>query len=691
MDGARGFDRLFPWLYAVLYVAVALAVQLLWFPVGDLGTESDFYGDFVIAAQQLRAGEFSVLNYPFKGPLYSFALVGVHEIVSLFGGDWYRAGVVLNLLCAAGVLVVLYRILRRAFGRGVAVCATVGVSLAFEFFLHAHKATSDLLFLLLVYLALERLTRRGWTPGRLAAAGVLGGLAFLTRYNGLIVPLAGAVVVLLVDRDRTAWRRRWLGVATLAAAFLVTVAPWYAANCAETGRLLATRNLQNIFVQEFYETDAGTVAPADRPDSLPELVRRDPLRVAGRYLANVRDHLRLDLNNCFQVFGIALLILGAARLLLFPPRRRHLAFYALPLLYFLAMSAVYYQPRFAFSAWPGWFALAFTALAGDGVDRPARFLSAPLDRLRARLPRWTGPVALAAGAALVFAFQIADIVTAERFYHARRPLLVLDTAPLLAHLAGDDTDAVVLARKPHLAHYAGLRYLEYPHELTDARDFLALAVAGGVRFIVVSDIERGHFPGNLFLGELDRYAGVVRVHQGETATIYELAADLDPDAAGVNEVTRDLERRLEEARRAGDGVLTFQLSLLAAEARARDGDLPAAAAHLEAGLAAMPPDDSPDARRAVANAKLNLAQTWYRLDRPRDGVDLLAPALLEIAELLPPGRQATAHFCLAGLQEKLGRLDLARRHFQQAHDLYLAAGDDRHAADMRRRLEALDQ
>ncbi len=689
MDGARGFDRFFPWTYAAVYAAVALAVQLLWFPVGDLGTESDFYGDFVVAAQQLRDGEFSVLNYPFKGPVYSFALVGVHEVVALAGGDWYRSGVTLNLACAALFVVALYSLLLRSFNRRLAVCATVGVSLAFELFLHAHKATSDLLFLLLVYLALERLTKRGWTLGRLAVAGVLCGLAFLTRYNGLIVPLAGVVIVGLVDLDRVARRRRWLGVATLAAAFLVTVAPWYAANYAETGRLLATRNLQNIFVEEFYETEAGEVAPADRPDSLPELVLRDPLRVAGRYLANVRDHLRLDLNNCFQAFGIALLILGAARLLIYPSRRRHLAFLVLPLLYFLAMSAVYYQPRFAFAAWPGWFAMAFVALAGDGVDRPARLLAAPLDRLSARLPRRTGLVALSGAALLVFAFQIADIVTAERFYLARRPLSVLDTAPLLARLAADGTDAVVLARKPHLAHYAGLRYLEYPHELTDAREFLALAVTGGVRFIVYGDIERAHFPGNLFLGELDRYAGVERVHQDEVVTIYELTGDLDVDV--VNELTRDLERRLDEARRSGDGVLIFQLSVLAAESRARDGDLPAAAAHLASGLAAMPPADSPDARRAVANAKLNLAQTWYRLDRHQDGIDLLTPALPEIAEFLPPARQATANFCLAGLGEKLGRLDLARRHFQQAHDLYLAAGDDRLAADMRRRLEALNQ
>ncbi|MBU1071783.1 hypothetical protein KKG45_00900, partial [bacterium] len=130
-DGARRFDRYFPLIYAAVYAAVALAVQLAWFPVGDLGVETDFYGDLVIAAQRLWHGEFSVLNYPYKGPLTSFALVGVHAVVSLLGGDWYRSGVTLNLICAALFLILLYRLLLRTFNRRVAICATMGVSLAF--------------------------------------------------------------------------------------------------------------------------------------------------------------------------------------------------------------------------------------------------------------------------------------------------------------------------------------------------------------------------------------------------------------------------------------------------------------------------------------------------------------------------------------------------------------------------------
>ncbi len=685
------FDRHFPWLYAAFYMTAALAVQLAWFPVGDLGTESDFYGDFVLAAQKLAAGEFSVASYPFKGPVYSLALVAVHAPVALFGGDWYRAGVVLNLLCAGLAIVVLYRHLAPAFGRRTAVCAVIGTSLAFEFFLHAHKATSDLLFLLLAYLAIARIAAPGWTARRLALAGAVAGLAFLTRYNGLIVPAAGLVVVLLVNRDRRPWRARWLGSAALIAGFIAAIAPWYAINYAETGRLLATRNLQNIFVEELH--DGGDAVAAERPDSLLGIVARDPGRVVGRWLANVPDHLRRDLENSLNGHLTLLLILGVLRLLIFPPRRRHLAVLAFPLLYFLAMCAVYYQPRFAFAAWPGWFALGFAVLGGDGVDRaggPLRRYREKLAHVRERLPGRADLGALAIVGALVFGLQIVDLVKVEKEYRRRLPDFVLELAPELRRLAAGDPDAVVMARKPHLAHYAGLTYLQYPPELGDATDFLTFAAEHDARLVVVGPVERGHYPEALYLDELSRYAGVVRVHRDEAASIYRLDPGFEPGAQTTNEVMAERERRLAEARAAGDPVPVFQLAVLVAEAYVRDGDWETAALRLEEALAALPSSDHPEARLAIAAARVNLAQTYLKLERYAEGRDLLTPAMGELAAVLPAARRGDAHACLGRLLEHLGEMDGARRELRAAEAAYLEAGDAGRAENVRRHLGVLE-
>ena len=266
---------------------------------------------------------------------------------------------------------------------------------------------------------------------------------------------------------------------------------------------------------------------------------------------------------------------------------------------------------------------------------------------------------------------------------------MLDLAPQLKRLAGDDPDVFVMARKPHLAHYAGLEYMQYPHDLGGPDAFIGFAVEHDVRFIVYSEIERAHYPGSLFLAELERYAGVEQVYEDAMAVVYELGRGLTVDEAAVNTFTANLEHRLAVALERGDVELTFQLCVLISEASVRDGDWQTAATYLERAIAGMPRGASLEARKALANVKINLAQSYLKLMRHAEGVSLLEPVMSGIAALLPPDRQATAHACLARHQEHLGRLDLARRHLGLARDLYIAAGDMGHADDMRRHLETL--
>ena len=98
----KRFDHLFPLVYIILY-ALTISILFLSSPmIGDLGVESDFYSELVVSAQKLWQGDFAVENYPFKGPVFSFALVFAHT----FGGDWYTNTIVLNLICASLSLVV---------------------------------------------------------------------------------------------------------------------------------------------------------------------------------------------------------------------------------------------------------------------------------------------------------------------------------------------------------------------------------------------------------------------------------------------------------------------------------------------------------------------------------------------------------------------------------------------------------
>lgn len=530
------FDTLFPWLYAAVYVAAALTVQLLYFPLGDIGVESDFYAELVVSAQQLWAGEFSVLNYPYKGPFTSFVLVGVHAVVQLFGGDWYRSGIVLNLLCAAAILILTYRLLLRMYGRRVAICATIAGSLVYEFFMHAHKASSDLLFMLLCLVALVLIAHERWSWPCLILAAIASALAFLTRYNGLILPAATLAIWLLVNPGRWSWRRRLLTCAVYLLVFVAAIAPWYGINHAETGRWLATRNLQNIFVEEFYGGDQADGTPAARLTSLSQVIRHDPLHFVWWYLRNIPHHLWFDLRYSLNHATSLLLALGLLRLFFVPPTRRQAVLLTYATSYFLAMCTVYHQPRFSFPILPAYYAIVFALLCGEGGQRRSslghaveRLLSTALARLRAlrtlieeKAPR-AGSLALGLVTAGVFCYQISDIMVIEKYYYYRRPLFILDVGPVLARLAGPASQDIVMARKPHIAYYSGLQFQRYPRQISGATAFLDHAHRHDVRYILYSGIERNHYPQQTFLRNLDSEPQVVRVHQDEYCIIYELA------------------------------------------------------------------------------------------------------------------------------------------------------------------------
>src|SRR5262249_33210302 len=241
-DALRDFDVAFPLLWAGIFFLLGLAQHLLWYPIGDLDLETDFYGDMVIAAQKLVQGHFSVDNYPYKGPFYSIPLVVLHALL----GNWYRSAVVLNLLSAAGALALWYRLLLALYGRQVAMWTTIFASLVVEFYVQSHRATSDLLFLVMALGSIHLVCTGSRSTARLAVAGILSALACLTRYNAVFLPLAAGVAILFVDPRDVDWRRRLRSTAWYAAGFVVVVVPWIALSLHQTGKLPWSRNAQNL-------------------------------------------------------------------------------------------------------------------------------------------------------------------------------------------------------------------------------------------------------------------------------------------------------------------------------------------------------------------------------------------------------------------------------------------------------------
>ena len=81
-----------------------------------------------------------------------------------------------------------------------------------------------------------------------------------------------------------------------------------------------------------------------------------------------------------------------------------------------------------------------------------------------------------------------------------------------------------MARKAHLAHYAGLRFAAYPAMARDQQDLVDRARAGGATFLAVGAIEREYLPDAAMLDHLDNLSGVSVAWRDAQTLVYRVDA-----------------------------------------------------------------------------------------------------------------------------------------------------------------------
>jgi 4-amino-4-deoxy-L-arabinose transferase-like glycosyltransferase len=164
----------------------------------------------------------------FRPPGYSYLLGGAYR---LFGAqaeaDRIRVARILGAVLGTLGVALIGVLANRIWGRRIALTAMVLATLYVPSLFVATAIMTEQLFVvfMLAALAVALALKDSPHPYRLAvAAGLLAGLAVLTRPNGMILlaPLAFA-----------AWRSSWRTAAILVAVAIVTVAPWTARNARE--------------------------------------------------------------------------------------------------------------------------------------------------------------------------------------------------------------------------------------------------------------------------------------------------------------------------------------------------------------------------------------------------------------------------------------------------------------------------
>jgi 4-amino-4-deoxy-L-arabinose transferase-like glycosyltransferase len=231
-------------------------------------------------AQSIARGEgfserFTGKPTAFRPPGYAYLLGGAYR---LFGAqaeaDRIRVARVLGAVLGALGVALIGVVANRLWGRRVALTAMVLAALYVPSLFVATAVMTEQLFVvfMLAALAVALALKDSPHPYRLAAAaGLLTGLAVLTRANGLILlaPLAFA-----------AWRSSWRAAAILVAVALVTVAPWTIRNAYELHAFVPTTTQLGWALAGTYNDQART--DPDNPASWRSLFRVPEFRAIDR-------------------------------------------------------------------------------------------------------------------------------------------------------------------------------------------------------------------------------------------------------------------------------------------------------------------------------------------------------------------------------------------------------------------------
>ena len=175
----------------------------------------------------------------------------------------------------------------------------------------------------------------------------------------------------------------------------------------ETGRLLASRNIENI-VSTFYSSPRWQDDPAAKIRSLHALLAAHPAYFLTQLARNLVEHLRKDLTLLLGWPMALIPLAGILGLAIRPPTRRQMSLYLFAVAYWLFMGIVFYSPRFLPLVLPTWqSALPDT---GGAWNRPG-WDGGSTVAAGARSGRAACPVRACAGNRLV---QVGSVVAVER-------------------------------------------------------------------------------------------------------------------------------------------------------------------------------------------------------------------------------------------------------------------------------------
>jgi hypothetical protein len=451
-------------------------------PFGNYATETDFYHFYAPDAERLIAGRFPENTY--QGPGYPATLALVAKLTGT-SGDMFIAGKWISVVCAVLCGLLVFVLFARLFGYWAGVGAQLLAIVSGEFPQFSINAATDIFFLLLCLAALVIFTDERIAPRwRAALGGALAGGVYLTRYNGLFLPIACLIGITLLDLFKQSRRERLALSAIFVALFLAVSSPWLIANYKRHGSPFYNTNYLNL-ATEFYPELVANKTNQDATRTLAaafhsfgDVISYDPGRLMARYPVNLYESVRKSFEDTLVNQMVAWMAwLGVLLALARRRSKNGLLVLIAGALYLLLMAFNHWETRYYFFVMVLYAGFAgFAVSAWLEMARSAGWLK---NRAFALIP-------VAMVAAMV-ALSLAESRKDVRSFLKSQPVEIISARDYLS-ATGAMGGKRIVARKPHLPYLSRNEWVFFP-QVKSLEELRAWIEANRVDYIAVGKRE----------------------------------------------------------------------------------------------------------------------------------------------------------------------------------------------------------
>ena len=347
-------------IIASVYLVIVGAISFIFHTVGDYGIETDFFWGYVPGAKKVLAGE--VPMDAFRGPLYPMVLA----ISGFILGDFFHAGILIAVLSASGVIYATFEILKKIFTPIISFFVTILLAFNPVFIQYSYSAGTDMFFNALAALTLFFFFKNNELSYKnLMLAAFLGGLSYLTRYNGIFLA-SFVVIILFVNYWKISWIDRVKSSLIFAAVFLITFSPWGFYCLSEKGSFFYNENYKNIAFEVYgkgkISWDDFWFKESSKITSLSEVILKDTGLFFSTIIGNVADHFLEDMQKLLG-WHIGVFVLLGLLLMIFSKhlknwREQEIGYYLVNLSFFTLLLLVFYSERFSLFLIPFYLVIA---------------------------------------------------------------------------------------------------------------------------------------------------------------------------------------------------------------------------------------------------------------------------------------------------------------------------------------------